>query len=431
MKNRRRRVVTLIALLSVSIPAGAHASSTGIVPPAPRPIPGAPGIGSTPGSVRSADAFANSIAVNVHLGMADTSYGNTQAVVSALMALGVRHIRDGMTTSTAEWTTLKQLAALGIDTDMIAPPPFTTPDIASQVQWIKSNPGAVVSVEGPNEFDHAGDPTWPGDLRAYQTQLFQLVTSDPTLAHMSVLGPSFGNGKAYAIQGDLTGVTNLGNFHPYPGAQMPEKGIAAQRVLLSAVSGHQPQWATETGYGTNMANAKGTPVSERAQGIYIPRLLATNFEQGVSRTFLYELADEGAGGYGLVRSDFSRKPAYQAVANLMALTSDPGIPFTARPLSYVLNTPPGVEHLLLGRRDGSFDLLVWQSASVWSLTTHQDLSPTDVPATLTLSGGHPNMTTYRPGVSTTPVSTSTGQTSVSLNIPADILVIHINPGGGG
>jgi len=50
-----------------------------------------------------ADAFVDSVGVNVHLHYNDTSYGNFASVERSLKDLGVRHIRDGLIDTT--WTT--------------------------------------------------------------------------------------------------------------------------------------------------------------------------------------------------------------------------------------------------------------------------------------------------------------------------------------
>ena len=71
-----------------------------------------------------ADAFVDSVGVNVHLHYTDTSYGNFAAVEKALKDLGVRHIRDGLTDTswTAYYDRLNELRSSGSqgDSDRIA-----------------------------------------------------------------------------------------------------------------------------------------------------------------------------------------------------------------------------------------------------------------------------------------------------------------------
>src|ERR1700760_3076035 len=76
----------------------------------------------------SADAFVDSIGVNVHLHNADTPYGNFAAVREALQTLGVRHIRDGLidTTWTAYYNRLNELGRLGIKATLITSPKQNT-----------------------------------------------------------------------------------------------------------------------------------------------------------------------------------------------------------------------------------------------------------------------------------------------------------------
>src|SRR5579862_4501017 len=48
----------------------------------------------------SADAFVDSVGVNIHLHYQDTSYSNFPKVKQALLGLGLRHVRDGLIDTT-------------------------------------------------------------------------------------------------------------------------------------------------------------------------------------------------------------------------------------------------------------------------------------------------------------------------------------------
>src|SRR5215469_10736772 len=50
----------------------------------------------------SADAFVDSVGLNIHLHDGDTSYGNFPEIEKALRELGIRHVRDGLIDT--QWT---------------------------------------------------------------------------------------------------------------------------------------------------------------------------------------------------------------------------------------------------------------------------------------------------------------------------------------
>jgi hypothetical protein len=85
---------------------------------------------------------------------------------------------------------------------------------------------------------------------------------------------------------------------------------------------------------------------------------------GIRKTFVYELADRASShgannGYGLFHSDFSPKPAYNAVRNV-GLLSDPGPAFRASGLNFTLSgNLTTFHHLLLQKWDGTFYLAIW------------------------------------------------------------------------
>jgi hypothetical protein len=72
-------------------------------------------------TAKSADAFVNSVGVNIHLHYTNSPYGNFAAVKTALANLGIRHIRDGLTdtTLTAHYEHLNELGKLGIKSTLI------------------------------------------------------------------------------------------------------------------------------------------------------------------------------------------------------------------------------------------------------------------------------------------------------------------------
>ena len=71
---------------------------------------------AAPVSATPADAFVNSIGVNIHVHYNDTIYGDFPKLKSALKEVGVRHVRDGLVDSTWKpyFERVNELAATGI-----------------------------------------------------------------------------------------------------------------------------------------------------------------------------------------------------------------------------------------------------------------------------------------------------------------------------
>lgn len=64
--------------------------------------------------------------------------------------------------------------------------------------------------------------------------------------------------------------------------------------------------------------------------------------------------------FGLLRQDYSAKPAYSALRNLLHLLSDPGPPFVGQELGFELaGDLSDLHHLLLQKRNGVFYLILW------------------------------------------------------------------------
>ena len=219
----------------------------------------------------------------------------------------------------------------------------------------------------------------------------------------------------------------------------------------------RPLAATETGYFT-ADRSKG--ISQTVFAKYVPRLFAEYFRQGFVRTYLYELMDElnpsdNFSFGGLVKTDFTPKPAYVALKNLVALLQEKNISprFTPGSLDFkvivrpVLNyKEPGsgmvvnydrtdyVHHLLLQKSDGTFFLLLWHEISDGDIAdSHgkdlagpaREITPPAMPATLTLPTSIKRATVFLPndGLDGTVVPITDGQ--VPLEVPDKIMVIKL------
>jgi hypothetical protein len=400
--------------------------------------------GAAPVPARPADAFVESVGVNVHLGFNDTAYAREDAVRRKLLELGVRYVRDGISQKRPDvYRRMRELAQLGVRTNLIVGDPLQRWDVGpldDQLDLIERElapAGVVASLEGPNEFDIQGQEHWSGPLRDYQRRLYEGARSRPGLANLPVLGPSLVEWDSRAELGDVSRWLDYGNVHPYPGGAAPDRNEQLEEVLslASRNSAAKPVQATETGYHNALAtDSRHLPASEQAAAVYMPRLYLDYFRRGIARTYAYELVDEWPdpgradreSAFGLLRNDFSEKPAYVGLERLLALLSDRGPQFDAAPLDYRLEgAGPSVRQLLLQKRDGRHYLVLWRAVSVWDPAARQAATAGSETVRLTLAGPAARVNVYRPNEASAPVQLHAGEGPVAIAVGPEVTVVEI------
>jgi hypothetical protein len=130
------------------------------------------------------------------------------------------------------------------------------------------------------------------------------------------------------------------------------------------------------------------PTSEKAAASYIPKVVLENFIRStVQAAYIYELVDnpdnpagtDQEAHFGLVRSDWSKKPAYVALALMLNALKDSGAQtFTLNPIQMEVKGPPDMKTVLLARSDGSYQLVAWRTVEVWDRQGQKDIPCTDV-----------------------------------------------------
>lgn len=397
-------------------------------------------------TAKPADAVVESIGVNTHLGYDDTPYYDFEMVRQRLGELGIRYIRDGFSLNRGDvYPRVRALGTDGIRVNVIATDPlrrwqFGTID--QQLDMIEAELApALASIEGPNEYDIQGDPNWASVLRGHVRQLYEAAKSRPRLAQLPIVQASITRRENMASAGDLSAWFDYGNTHTYLSGDIPERDSIWNGELAAAAVNNaagKPYQVTETGYhnAINSPTSGHQPASETASGIYMPRLFLENFRRGIVRSFSYELIDQfpDPGGseiesnFGLLRRDFSKKPAAVALERLIDLLSDRGPAFTPSSLQYsVAGAPNSAQQLLLQKRDGSFYLALWNRVSAWSPSSRTDLNPADVPVTVSFGEPIERAEVYRPHASAAAVSAQTAPTTLQLDLSERVTVVKLIP----
>jgi outer membrane biosynthesis protein TonB len=394
---------------------------------------------------QKADDVVESIGVNTHIGYMDTNYDEFPMVRQRLQELGIRYIRDHISQGRPDvYSRMRTLAGDGIRLNVIAGDPLRRWNIGTIDQQLdliqKELSSSVVSIEGPNEYDLQGDSNWVSVLRTYTKQLWEGVKARPKLAGLPVIGPSIVSRTGMATVGDLSAWVDYGNTHTYLSGAMPETESVWSGELSAAAknSGTKPVQVTETGYHNGVSSTAGhQPASEKATGIYMPRLFLENFRRGTTpRSFSYELLDQRddpsktdiEAAFGLLRNDFSKKPAATAIERLIGLLSDKGSVFSPSSLDYSLEGAPSTaRQLLLQKRDGSFYLVLWNRVSVWDQSKRADVNPADASVTLKLGQPIAGAEVYEPNTAATAVSSASNPTSLKLNLSERVTVVKLVP----
>lgn len=438
-------------------------------------LPLMPGVHAAPEPARSADAFVDSVGVNVHLHNTDTAYGHFDDIVKPrLVALGVRHVRDGAidTTFQTYYDRHNALGRLGIRGLFITGPRQTglagDKDRAFTRDFARRVADSIEGYEGPNEYDiegnHKGDPHWAQTLQDFQSLLYRTVKSTPALKRsVVVVGPSLGASHDKPPLSDLGAVVDYGNAHPYPFGGNPFSDRAGYDTIDWYIGhGNQPsdnldEWPsafenarpmfvgkplmfTETGYFTGTGRGAA---SEAAFAKYVPRLVCETFSRNVARTYLYELMDDTAdatnneSNYGLVHADGTPKAAYTDLKNLLGLLAERGVSPTFKPksLDYALTVSPVgdytrtkyVHHLLLQKSDGTFYLLLWHEISDEdaNVSPHRQISPPDMPAVLTLPPAIRHARLFRPYEDVTGAVVPIRGGKITLAVPDQVVVLKL------
>ncbi|NIZ91731.1 hypothetical protein [Kineococcus rubinsiae] len=387
-----------------------------------------------------ADCFTDSLGVGTHLTYGNTPYADQDMVAKRLQELGFRHLRDGWGTGSSQVSSFvdDDLAPLGIGITMVQDPRQNADPEALKDMIKKELPTAIDAVEGQNENDLTGGD-WASETREWTRQVAEAYDGDPATKDIPILAPSLADTNTtakYEALGDLSDWVDYGVAHDYPGNQWVMNESITDTVLKNnrITAGDVPVQVTETGY-TNGSAGGGYPGTPEAQVTeQLPKLFLDHFRQGIARTFTYELLDEKndgsfEGSFGLLKSDGTPKPSFETLRELVTLTSDPGkgAGDVEASLAYHLD---GVDEdtrtLLLGRRDGSFVLAVYQQEPTWDGSKVRTLAARQM--TLTLGQAADVRVDDLDGDDEAVTSTQ-DTTTMTFNVQDGVNVLTITPTG--
>ena len=420
-----------------------------------------------PVQAKPAGAFVDSVGIVGPFGEAKGVYAeNYEALKDAIRELGIRYYRTSAVTPRAAKVAEDFSRTLGMkgifhlsEWDGSKQNGVRLGSAAGIIDGLTAaGTTGILAIEGPNELNQNGPSDWAKQLREYQLEIFKYVKSQPRLQNILVVGPSLVTNaerpRPSETLGDIQDRIDLGNMHDYvaDGGAVESRFRQSAAMLRSNNFGPVPLMITETGTCTEWKLVKArTPsqkcVSEKAQAKYLPRSLLDKFDENPkNKAFIFELINrapparaESAGGdgwwgWGLLDYGMNRKPGFYAVRNLIELLNDQGN-FAAGSLDYKLKgAGDRVQQVLLQKRNGTFDLILWQPVRSFDKDNNVDLDPAEIPVTLALARAA-NVSVYRPtpingtdpAAALKPVQTLAGASSVELQVPDHVLVVEIVP----
>lgn len=332
----------------------------------------------------ASSSFIDTIGVNVPISNARLFAG----MLPLLRDAGIRHVRVGRCANVVQCSFYRNLEKNGIKGTLIEGATETAEELTASLRsdGPLTEGSFVEAIEGINEPNNPGmpwyTPEWASRTRSQQELLWNTVKSNPKTAQISILGPSICcNYSDQQKLGDLSAFLDAGNMHDYFGVLNPGSifytgsyVIDYQRQIQAAVSGSKPMISTETGWGTKGAEPTNE-VDAAVQQKYVLRGFLEHRLHGVVRVFDFLFVDDVTAGpayesYGLVAVSHTGvlqpKPSYAAVKSLIAALADDGPTIVPTGLSFAFaGDAASVDHLLLQRRDGSFDLIVWLELPGW------------------------------------------------------------------
>jgi hypothetical protein len=386
---------------------------------------------------RRSESVVDAYGIGIHTSYWDTTYGDTERLAEALKDLGVEHVRDDLWNNEPRaYTDINYVAReAGVKYNLILGNPGRGQAASQYIDTIDQHLlGAVEMIEGTNEWDNFGPGNWVEQVRRFQTELYAAAKANPRTAGLPLLSPSMAWWANLEKLGTQVGASDIGNLHLYPGGLKPSFDIVDATRAIRSRTGTTRTIVTEAGYHNATNTSSGHhPVTEDVAATYLPRMLAEHALAGTERIYSYELVDQWAepgktdieAHFGLMRHDWSPKPAYHAMKNLLAVLDDSEATFTPEPLTYAVSGGGSdVRQLLTQRSDGTHVLLMWRDVSVWSTGSRSRLDVPSTPVTLSLPA-EARIAVNEPNVAATPTTVGVG-TDVTIPLRGQLVAVEIS-----
>ena len=383
--------------------------------------------------------------VNTHVNSAP--YDDTLRITAALDYIGFKNIRQSSPIDDGSYSGILALGQAGARIDLIINGGGPV-DLAGAMHNVYTLAPYLNAVENVNEaaifpIGYAGLKGVDAAV-ALQKDLYTAVRSTPSLDNVPVYSFTIGGADpaAYPAIGDLSAYTDYANIHAYP-----PQGLRPIFVIHAAIDGgrtdapSKPVVLTETGFYTLPNGVGWGGIPESLQASYLLDEVLDEAAAGVSRTYLYDLLDDGAdpngtnqeAHFGLFHVDGSAKLSATAFHNLTSILSD-GSPAAANfPTSAFSFTATGVPYdytgntLLIDKSDGSHVVAVWNEEQLWDTDRLTPIAAQHFPTTVDLHQNYETVLVFDPLVGSVPVQTLHDVSRVDVDLTDHPFLIQVLP----
>lgn len=400
-----------------------------------------------------ADALAATVGVNIHLNFQGTVYAEVDRVVAVVADLGVRNVRGRVASSPATRRGFAALGRHGVRVEGVCGAlgdPQSMAQVMREVVTSYDDPEALFAAfEGINEPNNNGRP-WIRETRQKTRDLHE-QRDRMGLGRIPVVAPALARVNSGGVEGDdtqqqaanlgsLVKYVDLGNIHVYPKGQTPGQDIDRFMAYERQVTGNLPMVCSEGGYFTAMDYRGGAfPTPEDVCAVYMPRLFMEHWIRGNRRFYIYELLDDydpsnadRESSFGLLRvtgpgpsSAWTPKLQYHAVRNFVRILADPGPPVAPHGLRLGISDVPGLKASLVGKRDGSWWLLLWREVTSYDPVHRTRLHPAPLTATIRFAQRH-RVRLYRPTSSASPTQSFDRASTVRVPVGEELVIAQID-----
>ena len=394
--------------------------------------------------------FLNSFGVNTHLAWRNwgdspygpSAYADTNRFSAALEYIHIGKIRESLPSITWIPDAMDVLAQKGVKFNLISYADYFS--VADQVAMLRgfaeSHPGAIVSVEGPNEpynwpVNYGGMTGRQGAL-GFQAELYERIRQDDLLDGLRIYDVS---DLAY------TGPADAANFHAYN--LSGGSGTAAITGALVTITGGSTENVvlTEIGWSTgrdivsrNVVSGVLAPwesVDEATQARETIKTLISAFSMGIAETYIYELVDpfprltdsDLLWNFGLFNDDWSPKVAARALNAFGNILSDntTGVVPASQAISPATLFAGELKVLTLAHHANRTDFIVWDDTDTWNDARDIAMTHHLSPVTMRFNQVMSDILVYDPMAGSAPVAHLAGLGEMTMWVGAAPMIISV------
>ncbi|GJM64149.1 LamG-like jellyroll fold domain-containing protein [Persicobacter diffluens] len=400
--------------------------------------------------------FVESIGICTHFSFRGQPYVDRfDTVAHVLGNSGIRYIRDRAISDNQQGKDHVEYLynTYGIKTVAVFPwrsPYKSFDEVDNKLNSLVDYSDMIIAIEGANEADHSAKDYnvpegWTDDLQENHTYLYNAVKNHEATEINSkpVLAPSPTFPNRVPWMGPMNDKSDHYNIHSYHGTRYPEYADSHFFNYFIKTAEANPDdpntadnmWSTESGFHNEIGYQHSNPngVHEESEGYYLPRMLAHYFNNGIQRTFIYELMDhkspdprDAQDDFGIVRFDMSYTPAYIAVRNLIKIIEEDEQHTNITPLDIEIEGADDDTYTtLLQKSDGTYYLMIWNAGDNYDFDTRSFVTSSERAVKVKFASAQPRINLYNPRVSSGAIASTENVTEYDLMLKDYIQILEI------